>query len=79
MSSATVTSKGQITIPKELREDLGLEPGDTVHFVLREDGEVVMEPEGRNIRELQGCIEPDVGGVSVEAMKDVVRNRGGEQ
>jgi antitoxin PrlF len=32
MSSATVTSKGQITLPSELREEFGLKPGDKIEF-----------------------------------------------
>jgi AbrB family looped-hinge helix DNA binding protein len=40
MSSATITSKGQITIPKAIRDQL---PGRVVEFVLR-DGEVLLRP-----------------------------------
>lgn len=38
---ATLTSKGQITLPAELRERLGLQKGDQVEFVLRDDGWVL--------------------------------------
>ena len=38
MAESTVTSKGQITIPKAVRERLQLEPGDKVYFNVREDG-----------------------------------------
>ena len=55
-----------------------LKPGDTVHFTVREGGEIVMEPDDRDIRELRGCVETDVEGVSVEEMKDIVRQRGSE-
>jgi AbrB family looped-hinge helix DNA binding protein len=41
-----VTSKGQVTIPKELRERLGLRPGDRVEFLLHE-GEVVLRKRER--------------------------------
>lgn len=78
MSEAKITSKGQITIPKEVRDAFDLKPGDTVHFVVREGGEIVMEPEGRDIRELRGSVEPNRDGVSIEEMKDVVRRRGSE-
>jgi len=79
MATAKITSKGQITIPKELREAFDLKPGDSVHLEVREDGEIVMEPERGDIRELRGCIDPDVQGVSIHDMKEVVRQRGGEQ
>ena len=43
MESA-VTSKGQVTIPKEARDHLGLKPGDCVKFFIQPDGHVVMLP-----------------------------------
>lgn len=42
--TSTMTSKGQVTVPKRLRDHLGLEPGADVEFVLRPDGEVVVRP-----------------------------------
>jgi len=38
MPSSTVTSKGQITIPADMRDALGLKPGDRVSFELEKDG-----------------------------------------
>jgi antitoxin PrlF len=43
MESA-ITSKGQATIPKAVREHLGLKPGDRVKFFLHPDGSVVLLP-----------------------------------
>ena len=43
MSKATLTSKGQITIPQKIRVQLGLKQGDQVSFEL-EDGKMVMKP-----------------------------------
>jgi antitoxin PrlF len=40
----TVTSKGQATIPLEVRQHLGLEPGDKVDFVIEDDGAVRVRP-----------------------------------
>ncbi len=45
MPSAKLTSKGQITIPKEVREALGLRTGDRLAFRLQQDGTVVVEAE----------------------------------
>lgn len=42
MVSATMTSKGQLTVPKEIRDQLGLAAGDRVEFVPAEDGRVVL-------------------------------------
>ncbi len=39
----TVTSKGQVTIPKRVREYLGIEPGGEVKFRLADDGHVIIE------------------------------------
>lgn len=44
MVTATLTSKGQITIPKEVREKLGLETGDRLVFDLGEDGVLAVRP-----------------------------------
>jgi antitoxin PrlF len=43
MESA-ITSKGQATIPKEIRDHLGLKPGDRVKFFIHPDGHVVILP-----------------------------------
>jgi len=40
--TSTVTSKGQVTIPKPLRDLLGIEPGSRVDFELMADGRVVL-------------------------------------
>lgn len=42
--SSTVTTKGQVTIPKQMREYLGLEPGSQVEFDYTADGQVVIRP-----------------------------------
>ena len=39
--SSKVTTKGQITIPQEIRGDFGIKPGDTVYFIT-EDGKLVL-------------------------------------
>jgi antitoxin PrlF len=56
MSSATVTSKGQITIPKDVRERLGLAAGDRVVFVVQSDRDVVLKPAKTDVRELHGML-----------------------
>ncbi|MEB1611142.1 type II toxin-antitoxin system PrlF family antitoxin [Xanthomonas campestris pv. campestris] len=39
---ATITSKGQITLPKPIRQALGVDAGGKVYFELREDGQIVV-------------------------------------
>jgi AbrB family looped-hinge helix DNA binding protein len=45
--TSTMTSKGQVTVPKRLRDYLGLEPGAEVEFELRPEGDVVVRPARR--------------------------------
>ena len=56
MPSATVTSKGQITIPIQVRTALGLKAGDRVDFVEIEAGQFAIKPRTASIRDLEGCI-----------------------
>ena len=42
--STTLTSKGQVTIPKPIRDALQLKPGSAVDFSVNRDGEVVLQP-----------------------------------
>lgn len=41
---SALTVKGQVTIPKRVRDFLGLKPGDQVDFMLGDDGRVVVQP-----------------------------------
>lgn len=68
MESAKITSKGQITIPKAVRDSLGVHAGDRIHFLVREDGVVEMFPRTRDLLSLAGLLRPRVLGVSVEDM-----------
>ena len=49
MSTATLTSKGQLTLPKKIRDQLGLSAGDKVNFVLMKDGKA--KPPTMRVRE----------------------------
>ncbi|MBN9459657.1 MAG: type II toxin-antitoxin system PrlF family antitoxin [Burkholderiales bacterium] len=62
---ATVTSKGQLTLPKAVRQAMGVEAGDKVVFELREDGQVVVtrweaEHEDPAIGALLSLLEQDI-------------------
>lgn len=57
MASATVTSKGQITIPAKVRNALGLDPGDRVEFVEVGKSEFSIVPATRSVRELKGIFK----------------------
>jgi len=64
-----VSSKGQVTIPKKVREALGLHAGDQLSFELREDGVVEIHPDPVDLMSLCGVIKPKVRGVTIEQMK----------
>ncbi len=70
MSEATLTAKGQTTIPKEIRERLGLEAGDKLTFTALSDGTVVMRAKTRRLLDLAGSLtRPGQPSVSVDEMK----------
>ena len=69
MSLATMTAKGQTTIPKDIRDGLGLRPQDQINFTMMADGTVIMRAKKRSITELQGLLTPPDGvTVSIEDM-----------
>ena len=53
-TDATLTSKGQTTIPKEIRDSLGMKSGDRMTFTLMPDATVVMRLKNKSITELAG-------------------------
>ncbi|MDO8465290.1 MAG: AbrB/MazE/SpoVT family DNA-binding domain-containing protein [Gallionella sp.] len=55
-TDATLTSKGQTTIPKEIRDKLGMKPGDRMTFTLMSDATVVMRVKNKSITDLAGTL-----------------------
>jgi AbrB family looped-hinge helix DNA binding protein len=53
-TESTLTSKGQTTIPKPIRESLGMKAGDRMNFTLMPDGVVVMRVKNKNISDMAG-------------------------
>ena len=79
MSAATVTSKGQITIPAKIRAILNLHTGDKVNFIVDESGGVRFVPVTTDVKSLKGIVPKPEKPVSVDDMKNTVRKRhGGE-
>ena len=75
MTAATITSQGQITLPKAVRDKLELVPGDRVDFVLAADGRYDLIPVKASVKSLKGCVPVPKAPVSVAAMKKAVRTR----
>jgi antitoxin PrlF len=68
MLTATMTSKGQITIPVKIREALGLKPGVRIDFYQTEDGKVTLRPKTGSIMDMKGCLDYDGPPISIEEM-----------
>ena len=75
MPKSTVTSKGQTTIPHQVRSHLGLKTGDRVEFVIDSEGRVVLEPATVDAAELEGILAPAPRRVSLEEMDAAIRKR----
>ncbi|MGH6934500.1 MAG: AbrB/MazE/SpoVT family DNA-binding domain-containing protein [Dongiaceae bacterium] len=72
MSMATLTSKGQTTIPKEIRDRLGLRPGDRIEFIPMSDGSVRLMARNLPIGALKGMLPRPKRAVSVKAMNEAI-------
>jgi AbrB family looped-hinge helix DNA binding protein len=55
-NDATLTSKGQTTIPKEIRDSLSLKAGDRMTFTLMPDASVLMRVKSKSVTELAGVL-----------------------
>jgi antitoxin PrlF len=77
MPTATVTSKGQITLPRKVREALRIRPGDRIDFVVGEDGNVRLRAGEVAVSELRGLLrQPGRRPVTIEAMEAAISRRG---
>ena len=77
MSTATLTSKGQITIPVEVRNNLKLDAGDCVEFVLIAPGRYEFLAANSEVSELRGMFGPAKKVVSIESMNAAIAKRAG--
>ena len=69
---ATITSKGQVTLPKPVRDKLRLRPGDKIDFMLEEDGSLRVTPVTASVTQLKGMVPKPEFPVSLEAMDEAV-------
>lgn len=76
MATATLTSKGQITIPVQVRTSLGLETGDRVEFVEMEDGKFSIISASKTVQDLKGLIRKPAKAVSIEDMNLAIATQG---
>ncbi len=71
---ATITSKGQITLPKALRDQLHLSTGDRVEFIIEKGGAVRLIPKHLSIRSLKGVLPRPTRPVSLDAMDRAIED-----
>jgi len=76
---STLTSKGQTTVPKAVRERLGLKPGDRLEFVVQDDGTALMVPATLRVADLTGCLKPPKRRASLADMERAIRRRAARQ
>lgn len=76
MTTATLTSKGQITIPADVRRSLNVQAGDRVEFVQIEPGRFEILAATRSVRELKGMFGKAARTVSIEQMNRTIAERG---
>lgn len=76
MPAATLTTKGQITIPISVRSALGLDAGDRVEFVETGKGQFSIVAATRSVQALKGMIRSPETPVTIEEMNAAIARRG---
>ena len=77
MTTATITSKGQVTIPKDVRTRLGIGTGDRVEFVEVQDGVFQIVAATQDVQVLKGIVPKPKKPVTIEDMNQAVSEMGG--
>ena len=72
MPIAKITTKGQITIPAQVRTELNLKPGDRVYFYKNEVGQYTLLPKNGSVEQLKGILGTIDRVISTEEMKEAV-------
>ncbi len=75
MSTATLTSKGQITIPAEVRREINVGTGDRLEFVQIEAGRYEVVAATRSVRELKGLFRQARRMVTIDEMNRTIAER----
>ena len=76
MALSTLTSKGQITIPKAIRDSLRLHSGDKVEFVITENREALLRPITKKAADVYGRLhKPGRKPISIEKMDSGIRQK----
>jgi antitoxin PrlF len=73
MSEARMTSKGQITVPKDVRLKLNLKPGDRVLFIVEDDGAVRMRALNKDISSLIGILPRPKRAATIDEIEEAIQ------
>lgn len=76
---STLSSKGQITLPKDLRDLLKLHAGDKIEFLFRENGRVEMIALTSSVKNLKGAVPKSTRKVSLDDMDKAIRKKASKQ
>ena len=76
MSTATLTVKGQVTIPADVRRRMGLDAGDRIEFVELKDGQYLIMPAIDDVQSLKRLLRKPKKPVSIADMNVAIRQRG---
>lgn len=69
MPTATITSKGQVTLPQEVRDHLHVREGDRLEFVIDQEGDVRVRPVTGSVEELFGMLRRP--GAPLRALEEI--------
>ncbi len=76
MALATLTTKGQVTIPKTIRDSLKLNTGDKIEIIITDKREAIIRPVSKKVDDIFCKLhKPGRKAVSLKAMDDAIRNR----
>ena len=76
MTAVTVSSKGQLVLPKQIREQLKLKAGDRVDLQIEDDEKIVLRPLRKSLTDLEGFLPKPPRAVSLEEMEETISSAG---
>lgn len=76
--TSTLTSKGQLTVPKEVRELLKLKTGDKIQFMINKEGKIELSPIKVRLKDLKGILPPPKKKVTLKDMENAIIDSGGK-
>jgi AbrB family looped-hinge helix DNA binding protein len=77
--SSKMTSKGQITVPHQIRQHLQIAKGDRIEFMIGSEGKVTLLPATTDIKALKGMVAKPQKRVTIEDMRQVIKTEGGRK